>query len=137
MSLGAQQSNLTLASRDCFPKITRNDRLFAPLVKAVTHARFPHDLRTFELYSKIKDARSNPMNEEPVIYHAYLLRLWRAQVQGQWQWRASLESPHTCERQSFTNLEQLFAFLRERCSSREANMPELGKELINEKTRDE
>lgn len=57
------------------------------------------------------------MNDEPDVYHAYLLRLWRAQIQGQWQWRASLESPHTGERQSFTNLEQLFAFLRERCDS--------------------
>jgi hypothetical protein len=59
----------------------------------------------------------NPMYEEPEVYHAYLLRLWRAQIQGQRQWRASLESPHTGERQSFTNLEQLFAFLRERCDS--------------------
>ncbi len=31
---------------------------------------------------------------------------------------ASLESPHTGERQSFTSLEQCFAFLRKRCSSR-------------------
>lgn len=57
----------------------------------------------------------NPINEEPGIYHAYLLRLWRAQSQGQTQWRASLESPHTGERQSFASLEQLFAFLSERC----------------------
>ena len=55
------------------------------------------------------------VDEESERYHAYLLRLWRAQYQGQWQWRASLESPHTGERQSFTDLEKLFAFLRERC----------------------
>ncbi len=54
-------------------------------------------------------------NEEPGVYHAYLLRLWRVQSQGQTQWRASLESPHTGERQTFTSLEQLFAFLSERC----------------------
>jgi hypothetical protein len=36
------------------------------------------------------------------------------QTQGQWQWRASRESPYTGERQSFTNLEQLFAFLKEK-----------------------
>ena len=59
------------------------------------------------------------MNEESERYHAYLLRLWRAQYQGQWQWRASLESPHTGERQSFTGLEQCFAFLKERCEGKE------------------
>lgn len=53
------------------------------------------------------------MDEESNIYHAYLLRLWRAQAQGQIQWRASLESPHTCERQSFASLEQCLAYLRE------------------------
>jgi hypothetical protein len=57
----------------------------------------------------------NPMTEESGVYHAYLLRLWRVQYQGQTQWRASLESPHTGERQSFASLEQLFAFLSERC----------------------
>lgn len=31
--------------------------------------------------------------------------------------RASLESPHTGERQSFTDLEQLFAFLSDQCES--------------------
>jgi hypothetical protein len=56
----------------------------------------------------------DPTNEEPSVYHAYLLRLWRVQLQGQTQWRASLESPHTSERQSFASLEQLFAFLSER-----------------------
>jgi hypothetical protein len=57
----------------------------------------------------------NPTDEESNVYHAYLLRLWRVQSQGQTQWRASLESPHTGERQSFSSLEQLFAFLSERC----------------------
>jgi hypothetical protein len=55
------------------------------------------------------------MSEEPNDYYAYLLRLWRTERQGQTQWRASLESPHTGERQSFASLEQLFAFLSERC----------------------
>jgi hypothetical protein len=70
----------------------------------------------------------DPTNEEPVVYQAYLLRLWRTRYQGQWQWRASLESPHTGERQTFTSLEQCFAFLRERCSSQPAEIPEAGKE---------
>jgi len=57
------------------------------------------------------------MSDETHDYQAYLLRLWRTRSKGQWQWRASLESPHTGERQSFTGLEQLIAFLRERCDS--------------------
>lgn len=59
----------------------------------------------------------NPTNEEPGVYHAYLRRLWRSEYLGRRQWRASLESPHTVERQLFFNLEQLFAFLSERCES--------------------
>ena len=56
-----------------------------------------------------------PMSDEPDSYQTYVLRLWRAQCQGKWQWRASIESPRTAERQWFACLEQLFAFLRERC----------------------
>jgi hypothetical protein len=57
------------------------------------------------------------MNDITHDYQAYMLRLWRTEYKGQWQWRASLESPHTGERQSFAVLDQLFAFLRERCES--------------------
>lgn len=55
------------------------------------------------------------MSDEHDGYQAYLLRLWRARCQGEWQWRASIESRHTGERQAFAGLEQLFAFLGERC----------------------
>jgi len=57
------------------------------------------------------------MNEETdnPLYYAYMLRLWRSESQGRRQWRASLESPHTGERQLFSELEQLFAFLSEQC----------------------
>ena len=74
------------------------------------------------------------MSDETHDYQAYLLRLWRTRSKGQWQWRASLESPHTGERQSFTGLEQCFAFLRELCSSQAATTPEPGKELKQEKS---
>jgi hypothetical protein len=60
------------------------------------------------------------MNDDRDGYQAYLLRLWRVPSQGRWQWRASLESPHTRERHAFAGLEQLFAFLGERC---EGQMP--------------
>ena len=56
---------------------------------------------------------SEEMDDLP--YYAYMLRLWRSESQGRRQWRASLESPHTGERQLFSRLEQLFAFLSEQC----------------------
>lgn len=48
-------------------------------------------------------------------YHAYLLRLWRADRHhtGPATWRASLEDPHTGLRLGFATLEQLFAYLME------------------------
>ena len=48
-------------------------------------------------------------------YQVYLLRLWRARCQGQWEWRASIESPGTGEPQSFASLEQLLAYLGDQC----------------------
>lgn len=56
-------------------------------------------------------------NTDDPPYYAYMLRLWRSESQGRRQWRASLESPHTGERQLFSDLEQLFAFLSEQCES--------------------
>ena len=65
------------------------------------------------------------MNDETDTYQAYLLRLWRVPYQGRWQWRASLESPHMGERQLFAGLEQLFAFLAERCDGQAPGTPEV------------
>ena len=58
----------------------------------------------------------NPKSAEPDLYQTYLLRLWRVSRQGKWQWCASLESRHTSERQTFATVEQLLAFLSERCA---------------------
>jgi hypothetical protein len=72
------------------------------------------------------------MSEEPDAYQAYLLRLWRVQYKRKWEWRASLENPHTGERQVFGGLPQLFAFLSERCEGRVPDRPEAqehGKEV--------
>jgi hypothetical protein len=55
------------------------------------------------------------MSEEPDAYQTYVLRLWRARCQGEWQWRASIERPHTGERHAFAGLEQFFVYLREQC----------------------
>ena len=75
-----------------------------------------------------RSSERNMMKDITHDYLAYMLRLWRTEYKGQWQWRASLESPHTGERQSFANLEQLFAFLSERCECQVGNKPEEGKE---------
>ena len=64
------------------------------------------------------------MSDEPDAYQTYLLHLWRARCQGQWQWRASIESPRTGERQLFAGLEQLFAYLSEKCDSQVPHTPE-------------
>jgi hypothetical protein len=72
------------------------------------------------------------MSDEPDAYQTYLLRLWRARCRGVWQWRASLESRHTGERQVFGSLEQLFTFLCERCEGQVAGAPQAGKEAWSE-----
>lgn len=51
------------------------------------------------------------MNGERQGYQAYLLRLWQVCSGGRWVWRATVESPHTGERQMFADLAGLFAYL--------------------------
>jgi hypothetical protein len=63
------------------------------------------------------------MSDERDAYQAYLLRLWRVPYQGKWQWRASLESPRSGEHQVFGSLEQLFAYLSERCDRQVPDKP--------------
>jgi hypothetical protein len=53
------------------------------------------------------------MVEQPG-YLAYMLRVWRVEAEDGPVWRASLESPHTGERQGFANLQLLFAFLEKK-----------------------
>ncbi|MCA9933039.1 MAG: hypothetical protein H6662_05895 [Ardenticatenaceae bacterium] len=47
-------------------------------------------------------------------YRAFLLRLWRDDTDM--PWRASLENPHTGERQHFAKPEYLMAFLIQQMS---------------------
>ena len=56
------------------------------------------------------------MNDERQTYRAYLVRLWQVRSSGKWVWRAALESPHTGERQAFTDLAGLFAYLERQTS---------------------
>ncbi len=51
------------------------------------------------------------MVQERTDYASFLLRLWRAEQDGQTVWRASLESTATGERLNFANLEALTSFL--------------------------
>jgi hypothetical protein len=53
------------------------------------------------------------MAEERRGYIAYLLRLWRERNAGVDVWRASLEDPHTGQRQGFADLDRLLSFLKE------------------------
>jgi hypothetical protein len=46
-------------------------------------------------------------------YLAYLLRIWQVKDGGELVCRASLEDPHTGERQGFSSLESLIDFLLE------------------------
>lgn len=47
-------------------------------------------------------------------YLSYLLRLWQIKEAGKTIWRASLEDPHTCERQGFSSPEAMLAYLWEK-----------------------
>jgi hypothetical protein len=64
------------------------------------------------------------MSDEPDSYQTYLMHLWRVSYKGKRQWRASIESPHTGERQVFAGLEQLFAYLSEQCERQAPQTPD-------------
>ena len=52
------------------------------------------------------------MSIEQPRYLSYLLRLWQNNGESKPVWRASLQSALAGERQSFSSLDELFAFLR-------------------------
>ena len=54
------------------------------------------------------------MDKEQPDYLSYLLRLWRVSKAEKACWRASLQSPQTGELQGFSDLDELFDFLRRR-----------------------
>ena len=53
------------------------------------------------------------MNQKPVRYLSYLLRLWQTSDGTAGVWRASLESTESRKRFSFADLRQLLAFLEQ------------------------
>lgn len=52
------------------------------------------------------------MSQPP--YTSYLLRLWPTRSGAEWVWMASLENPHSGERQGFPDLQELFTYLEEK-----------------------
>ena len=52
------------------------------------------------------------MKDKSPHYLSYLLRLWGAEQDAEFTWRALLESPMTGERHGFASLKDLFAFLQ-------------------------
>lgn len=52
------------------------------------------------------------MSAEHPRYLAYMLRIWEVGNQDRPAWRVSLESPHTGDRQVFSSLDALLAFLQ-------------------------
>jgi hypothetical protein len=59
-------------------------------------------------------SKGSAVSEEGPRYLAFMLRMWQATSDGRLVWRASLESPHTGERQGFANLHALYEFLERR-----------------------
>ena len=62
--------------------------------------------------------QAGSMAADPGDYHAYLLRLWRAQQDQQVVWRASLDDPRTGERRGFASFDQLVDYLQETLEER-------------------
>ncbi len=46
-------------------------------------------------------------------YLSFLLRLWQVKRNGNLEWRASIDNPHTCERRGFASLAALVDYLME------------------------
>jgi hypothetical protein len=56
------------------------------------------------------------MEPENNHYFSYLLRIWLNTSTS--RWRASLDNPHTGEKLTFPNLEQLCSFLDDECTEK-------------------
>ena len=61
------------------------------------------------------------MNREPSRYFSYLIRIWEARTNDKHTWRASLERPGLKERLGFSNIEELFAFIKDDVGSKDSN----------------
>lgn len=74
------------------------------------------------------------MNDLKKIHHrSYLLRLWRTEGLGDFEWRASLEIPETGQRIGFANLEQLFVYLMDLIEGQAPTQPDTEKPEIGKR----
>lgn len=55
------------------------------------------------------------MPKQPLVYVAYLLRMWRTGEHS--AWKVSLEDPYTGERLGFNGLNTLFGYLQQQTDS--------------------
>jgi len=62
------------------------------------------------------------MNEPHRGYFSYLMRLWQAQDNGEWVWRASLECSQSGQRRFFANLDDLLMFVSAKTSELSADL---------------
>ncbi len=53
------------------------------------------------------------MRARPERYHAFLLRLWQTQDEGEETWLVSLEDSRSGEKHGFASLESLLEYLRQ------------------------
>jgi subtilisin-like proprotein convertase family protein len=60
--------------------------------------------------------RDNDVPMEAEKYQAYLVRLWRSNVHG--NWRASIQDAQSGEQHLFANMEDLFLFLHEQTTGK-------------------
>jgi len=61
------------------------------------------------------------MASKPPDYMAYMVRLWRED--GRYSWHASLQNPHTGQKQTFATPEDLWLFLQSSMETQEDNHP--------------
>lgn len=50
---------------------------------------------------------------QKITYNSFLLKLWLVKQNGKLSWLASLEDPHTGQKQNFNCFEDLFIFLQQ------------------------
>ena len=64
------------------------------------------------------------MNRETHRYYSYLIRILEAHTNDEQIYRASLERPGLKERVGFSDIDELFTFIKEDVSSKDSNKTE-------------
>jgi len=72
------------------------------------------------------------MSSDTDDYVAYLLRMWREDMNGERSWRAALRDALTLEERHFANVEALIGFLHEEYSHSSADPAARGQQFVDE-----